>query len=35
MLNGTGNILPSEFEDVVGVGKDVFEQQVLIEDADL
>jgi len=34
MLNGTGNILPSEFEDVVGVGKDVFEQQILIEDAD-
>lgn len=34
MLNGTGNILPSEFEDVVGVGKDVFEKQLYIEDAD-
>ena len=22
MLNGTGNILPNEFEDVIGVGKD-------------
>lgn len=34
MLNGTGNILPSEFEDVVGVGKDAFEKQLCIEDAD-
>lgn len=34
MLNGTGNILPSEFEDVVGVGKDAFEKQMDIEDAD-
>lgn len=34
MLNGTGNILPSEFEDVIGVGKDVFEEQILIEGAD-
>lgn len=34
MLNGTGNILPNEFEDVIGVGKDVFEEQILIEDAD-
>jgi hypothetical protein len=34
MLNGTGNILPNEFEDVVGVGKDAFEKQLDIEDAD-
>lgn len=34
MLNGTGNILPSEFEDVVGVGKDAFDKQIYIEDAD-
>lgn len=34
MLNGTGNILPNEFEDVIGVEKDVFEKQILIEDAD-
>ncbi len=34
MLNGTGNILPTEFEDVVGVGRDVFDEQILIEGAD-
>lgn len=34
MLNGTGNILPNEFEDVIGVGKDVFDEKILIEDAD-
>jgi hypothetical protein len=34
MLNGTGNILPNEFEDVVGVGRDAFEKQLDIEDAD-
>lgn len=34
MLNGTGNILPNEFEDVAGVGKDAFDVQLHIEDAD-
>ncbi|ALA59736.1 SNF2-related protein [Nitrospira moscoviensis] len=34
MLNGTGNVLPNEFEDVVGVGKDAFDKQLYIEDAD-
>jgi HJR/Mrr/RecB family endonuclease len=34
MLNGTGNILPSEFEDVIGVSKDAFDKQMYIEDAD-
>ena len=34
MLNGTGNILPSEFVDVVGIRKDAFDKQLSIEDAD-
>lgn len=34
MLNGTGNIMPNEFEDVIGVGKDAFEKHLDIDDAD-
>jgi SNF2 family DNA or RNA helicase len=33
MLNGTGNILPSEFEDVIEVGGDVFNVWLTIDDA--
>ena len=33
MLNGTGNILPSEFDDVIGVGGDVFNERLIIDDA--
>lgn len=34
MLNGTGNIVPGDFEDIVGGGKDDFEKQLYIEDID-
>jgi HJR/Mrr/RecB family endonuclease len=34
MLNGTGNILPSEFDEVVGAKEDVFTERISIEDAD-
>lgn len=34
MLNGTGNILPNEFEDIVGGDNDDFEKQLCIEDTD-
>lgn len=33
MLNGTGNVLPSEFEDVIGVGGDIFNERLTINDA--
>lgn len=33
MLNGTGNILPSEFDDVIGVGGDIFNERLTINDA--
>ncbi len=33
MLNGTGNVLPNEFDDVIGVGGNVFEDRITIDDA--
>lgn len=34
MLNGTGDLRPDEFGDVVDVDNDVFEERILIDDAD-
>jgi hypothetical protein len=34
MLNGTGDLRPDEFGDVVDVDDDVFDEQILIDDAD-
>lgn len=34
MLNGTGDLRPDDFVDVVGVENDVFDERILIEDAD-
>lgn len=34
MLNGTGDIMPGDFEEVVGVDDGVFDERILIDDAD-
>lgn len=33
ILNGAGNVLPNEFDDVIGVGGNVFEDRITIDDA--